>query len=50
MARARYELARQLDPEVEILSDAVPSEPGFLALLKEYNNYLLRRVAGPLGI
>jgi uncharacterized SAM-binding protein YcdF (DUF218 family) len=50
MARARYELARQLDPEVEILSDAVPSEPGFLALLKEYNKYLLRRVAGPLGI
>jgi len=50
MARARYELARQLDPEVQILSDAVPSEPGFLALLKEYNKYLLRRVAAPLGI
>lgn len=50
MARARYELGRQLDPDVELVSDAVSSEPGFLALLKEYNKYLLRRVAAPLGI
>ena len=50
MARARYELRRQLDPAVELVSDAVPSEPGFLALLKEYNKYLLRRFAAPLGI
>lgn len=50
MARARYELGRQLAPGVELVSDAVPSEPGFVALLKEYNKYLLRRLAAPFGI
>ncbi|WP_157216535.1 YdcF family protein [Flavisphingomonas formosensis] len=50
MARARYELARMLDGEVVIVRDAVPSEPGLLALLTEYNKYVLRRVSGQMGI
>jgi uncharacterized SAM-binding protein YcdF (DUF218 family) len=50
MPRARYELSRMLDPGVRIVSDAVVSEPGLIALLKEYNKYLLRRLAAPLGI
>lgn len=50
MPRARYELERMVDPEVEIISDGVASEPGLVALLKEYNKYLLRRLAAPLGI
>jgi uncharacterized SAM-binding protein YcdF (DUF218 family) len=50
MPRARYELARQVDPDVAIVTDAVASEPGLLALLKEYNKYLLRRFAAPIGI
>jgi uncharacterized SAM-binding protein YcdF (DUF218 family) len=50
MPRARYELERMVDPNVEIISDAVVSEPGLVALLKEYNKYLLRRLAAPVGI
>jgi hypothetical protein len=50
MPRARYELSRMLDPGVRIVSDAVVSEPGLIALLKEYNKYLLRRLAAPIGI
>jgi uncharacterized SAM-binding protein YcdF (DUF218 family) len=50
MPRARFELGRMLDPQVTLISDAVDSEPGLLSLLKEYNKYLLRRIAAPLGI
>jgi hypothetical protein len=50
MPRARFELGRMLDPQVTLISDAVDSEPGLLSLLKEYNKYLLRRLAAPLGI
>lgn len=50
MPRARYELSRTVDPEVVIVTDAVVSEPGLLALWKEYNKYLLRRLAAPIGI
>lgn len=50
MPRARYELDRMVDPDVEIVTDGIESEPGLVALLKEYNKYLLRRLAAPIGI
>ena len=50
MPRAHYELSRMVDPDVEIVADAVVSQPGLMGLLKEYNKYLLRRLAAPIGI
>ena len=50
MMRARFELARVLDPGITLVADAVPSAPGLGALFGEYNKYLLRRFAAPLGI
>ena len=50
MARARFELARLLDRDVLLLGDAVPSEPGLMSLLTEYNKYVLRRVMAPFGL
>jgi uncharacterized SAM-binding protein YcdF (DUF218 family) len=50
MARARFELARVLDRSVRIVPDGVRSEPGLRALFREYNKYLLRRLAAPLGL
>lgn len=50
MRRTRLELARALPPGIEIVGDAVRSEPGLSALFKEYNKYLLRRLAVPLGV
>lgn len=50
MRRARFELARLLPDTVVIVEDAVRSEPGLTALLKEYDKYLLRRLAVPLGV
>ncbi|MBU0554920.1 MAG: YdcF family protein [Alphaproteobacteria bacterium] len=50
MRRARYELSRQLDRSIRIVPDAVRSNPSLAVLLREYHKYLLRRVAGLLGI
>jgi len=50
MMRARFELSRVLGSDVVLLPDAVPSEPGLRSLFSEYNKYLLRRLAAPLGI
>jgi uncharacterized SAM-binding protein YcdF (DUF218 family) len=50
MPRARFELAQQLGPSVDVLSDAVQSKPSFRALFLEYNKYLLRRAAVIVGI
>lgn len=50
MPRARFELSRAMTGDVVILRDAVKSDPGLWALTKEYNKYLLRRAAAPLGI
>ena len=54
MPRARFELARALDADrgaaVAILADGVPSQPGFRQLLTEYNKYVLRRLAVPIGL
>jgi uncharacterized SAM-binding protein YcdF (DUF218 family) len=54
MPRARFELAHALSldggPALSILPDGVHSEPALRQLLTEYNKYLLRRLAVPLGI
>jgi uncharacterized SAM-binding protein YcdF (DUF218 family) len=50
MRRARYELRKRVAAEVTIVSDAVPTEPGFRAIFIEYNKYLLGRAADLVGI
>lgn len=50
MPRARFELSRELGPDVSVLSDAVTSDASFRALFTEYNKYLLRRAAVIVGI
>ena len=50
MRRARYEFNRQLDPAIEIVPDAVKTEPNFMTLFAEYNKYLLRRISVWLDI
>lgn len=49
MPRARFELERELDAGVELLPDAVDSEPSFMQLFLEYNKYLLRRLSALFG-
>lgn len=49
MPRARFELSRRVE-DVEIVADAIDSDPNFRQLFAEYNKYLLRRLAEPLGI
>jgi uncharacterized SAM-binding protein YcdF (DUF218 family) len=50
MLRARFELARQLPDDVEVVTDAVESNPRFRQLFTEYNKYLLRRAAVVVGL
>lgn len=50
MRRARFELDQALPRGVVIHADAVRSAPSLGVLFKEYNKYLLRRVAALLGI
>ena len=50
MPRARFEIARQVGGDVEILGDAVESSPRFRYLYLEYNKYLLRQAAVIVGI
>lgn len=50
MPRARFELRRALGPEVELHADAVRSDPGLMALVTEYNKYLLSRGAVLVGL
>ncbi len=50
MVRGRYDLEAMTGDDLNIVADAVRSEPGLLDLVREYNKYLLRRVAGLIGI
>ena len=50
MPRARFELSRRLPAEVEVLGDAIESNPAFRQLFTEYNKYLLRRAAVLVGL
>jgi uncharacterized SAM-binding protein YcdF (DUF218 family) len=49
MRRARLELEQQMPAGVTLLPDAIPSTPNLVALLREYNKYLLRRGATLIG-
>jgi uncharacterized SAM-binding protein YcdF (DUF218 family) len=50
MRRARYEFNRQLGKGIEIIPDAVRTEPNFMTLFAEYNKYVLRRLSVWLDI
>jgi uncharacterized SAM-binding protein YcdF (DUF218 family) len=51
MRRAALELRQALpDAKVTIVYDAVPSRPSLTILAREYNKYLLRRIAALIGI
>ena len=50
MRRARYEFNRQLGGGIEVVPDAVRTEPNFMTLFAEYNKYLLRRLSVWLDI
>jgi uncharacterized SAM-binding protein YcdF (DUF218 family) len=50
MPRARFELSRRLSADVEVVGDAIESNPKFRQLFTEYNKYLLRRAAVIVGI
>lgn len=50
MVRARYDLETMTDDDLRIVVDAVRTEPGLVDLVREYNKYLLRRIAGLIGI
>ncbi|MGE3747154.1 MAG: YdcF family protein [Sphingomonadaceae bacterium] len=50
MPRARFDLRQQVGEDVEVVADAVPSEPRLVPLLKEYNKYLLRRAQVLIGV
>lgn len=45
MPRARMELSNALEGDVEVIGDAVRSSPDRRVLLREYNKYLVRRIA-----
>lgn len=50
MVRGRYDLEALIGDDIAIVADAVPTEPGLVDLVREYNKYLLRRIAGLIGI
>jgi uncharacterized SAM-binding protein YcdF (DUF218 family) len=50
MPRARFEIEKRLEGEVEIVADAVLSNPSLRQLFTEYNKYVLNRLAHLIGI
>ena len=50
MRRSALELTQALPPRIHIVYDAVPSHPSLSVLMREYNKYLLRRIAALIGI
>jgi uncharacterized SAM-binding protein YcdF (DUF218 family) len=50
MRRSALELRQALPGRVQMVYDAVPSHPSLTMLAREYNKYLLRRVAALIGI
>ncbi len=50
MRRAAFELREALPNDIVLVYDAVPTRPSLAMLFKEYNKYLLRRVAAMAGI
>lgn len=50
MRRARLELERAMPPKVKIISDAVATAPSLGTLFKEYNKFLMRKLAALAGV
>ncbi len=50
MPRAKFEIRKRLDPDIQIVSDAVPSNPSLRVLFTEYNKFVLGWIAALLGI
>ena len=50
MVRARFDLESMTPDDLVIVADAVRTEPGLVDLVREYNKYLLRRIARLVGI
>jgi len=50
MRRAILELERAVPTDIEIIPDAVPTAPSLGILFKEYNKFLMRRVAALAGV
>ena len=50
MPRAGYEVRKRVGGGITIVTDAVPTEPGFEDIFVEYNKYLLGRAADLIGI
>ncbi len=50
MRRASFELRQALPVDIVLVYDAVPSQPSFSTLFKEYHKYLVRRIAALIGI
>ena len=50
MRRARLELERAMPPKVTVISDAVSTSPSLGTLFKEYNKFLMRRLAALVGV
>lgn len=50
MPRARFEIEKRLGGEIEIVADAVQSNPSLRQLFTEYNKYVLNRLADLIGI
>jgi uncharacterized SAM-binding protein YcdF (DUF218 family) len=45
MPRARFELDQVVGSDIQVIDDAVDSRADFQTLMREYNKYLLRRIA-----
>lgn len=50
MRRARLELERAMPADVRIISDAVETAPSLGTLFKEYNKFMMRRLASLAGV
>lgn len=50
MRRARLELDKTLPDGILVVNDAVPTQPSFAQLFKEYNKYWLRAFTSLIGI
>ena len=50
MRRAKMELAIALPDTVDVIADAVPTQPSLYVLFREYNKYWLRGTAALIGV
>jgi hypothetical protein len=50
MRRAKMELAIALPDSIDVIADAVPTQPSLYVLFREYNKYWLRGTAALIGV